>query len=317
MIGARTGRLEAPRVVAVLVTHQRRQLLAEALTAVAAQQMRPDAIVVVDNASSDGTAQMVLTDFPEVDLVQLTRNTGGAGGFAAGIQRALDAHRPDLLWLMDDDTIPQPSALGELLQAWTSHIGRPALVASRVVWTDGRDQPRNIPRVPPRVGAAVAEAAAAVGCRPIRTASFVSLLVDADAIRASGTVIADYFIWNDDFEFTAKLLRSRPGLYCPTSVVVHKTAELGTKVLDPGSRFYYEVRNKVWLYLAGKAFAPVESLLWAGGAVRNWMRWYLHSADRAAMRAALRRGLWDGLTTRPRPNALVLAEAGWPPGETT
>jgi GT2 family glycosyltransferase len=79
---------EPGRVVAVLVTYQRLALLRDALAAVLAQTRRPDAVVVVDNASDDGTAQAVADAHPDVDLVVLRRNMGGAGGFATGMERA-------------------------------------------------------------------------------------------------------------------------------------------------------------------------------------------------------------------------------------
>ncbi|NEA24671.1 glycosyltransferase, partial [Actinomadura bangladeshensis] len=79
----------AVSVTAVVVTFDRRELLAEALAALAAQQRAPDRIIVVDNASGDGTAAMVRDRFPGVDLLELPRNIGGAGGFSAGTARAL------------------------------------------------------------------------------------------------------------------------------------------------------------------------------------------------------------------------------------
>ena len=77
-------------------------------------------------------------------------------------------------------------------------------------------------------------AAATVGCLPIRSASFVSVLVDADVCRQRGLPQADYFLWNDDFEFTTRLLRGNTGLLCPASVVTHKTAAFAATDTDPG-----------------------------------------------------------------------------------
>ncbi len=102
----------SPRVVAVVVTWNRRELLQESLAAVLSQTLPPAQVVVVDNASTDGTTELLDADYGHLDVVHLTRNTGGAGGFAAGIERAL-THRPDLVWLLDDDTVrarPRPSA---------------------------------------------------------------------------------------------------------------------------------------------------------------------------------------------------------------
>jgi GT2 family glycosyltransferase len=244
----------------------------------------------VDNASSDGTAQLVRERFPEIDLLALPRNTGGAGGFAAGIARALELGAT-ALWLMDDDTLPEPFALAELLATFGRH--RPALAASRVVWTDGGDHPMNTPRV----------LRSGVPGR-IRSASFVSVLLDAAAVRECGLPVADYFLWNDDFEYTLRLLRGRLGLLCPSSIVVHRTA---SPAFDPGARFFYEVRNKTWLFTRSRCLAPGERLLYAGSTVRRWAGAFAGSSERSHLARELGRGLWAGVRTGPRPNAVVLA----------
>jgi rhamnopyranosyl-N-acetylglucosaminyl-diphospho-decaprenol beta-1,3/1,4-galactofuranosyltransferase len=300
-----------PRVVAVVVTWNRRDLLKLALGALRTQTRPVDAIVVMDNASTDGTAAMVRRDFDEVDLVTLCRNTGGAGGFAAGMAHALADHKPDLLWLMDDDTVPEPTALEALLATAERGGGRkpPVLLASRVVWSDGRDHPMNTPRRKPWVGRAEARRAAAAGAVPIRSASFVSILVDAETVESRGLPIADYFLWNDDFEFTTRLLRRRVGLLCPDSVVVHKTKTFGAADADPGERFYYEVRNKVWTFTRSRGLNPLEKATYAAGTARRWLRTFAASSDRRALVREFRRGLRAGIGSAPRTNAEALAGA--------
>lgn len=298
------------RVVAVVVTWNRRDLLLEALAAVQAQSRPPDAVVVVDNASSDGTAAAVRSGFPAVQLAELGSNIGGAGGFAYGMALALAAGA-GLIWLMDDDTVPGPDALRELMRARGSQPGQPpALIASRVLWTDGREHPLNTPRRKPFATAAEQRAAAAAGCIPIRSASFVSILVDAAECRERGLPQADYFLWNDDFEFTTRLLRHSTGWLCPASVVVHKTRTFGSTNVDPGERFYYEVRNKIWMLKAGTSLGPVERALYGGSTLRRWVRTFAASRDRAVLRSAFARGVAAGLRTSPRPTGEVLAAAG-------
>jgi len=305
------GADSAPRVAAVVVTYNRRDLLLESLAAVTGQTRAPDAVIVIDNASTDETAEAVQLRFPAARLSVLGHNTGGAGGFACGIALAL-ADGADLIWLMDDDTVPEPAALAALLAARHRQPGRPpAVVASRVVWTDGRAHPMNTPRAKPFASKAeLAAAAAAVdGGLPIRSASFVSILVDAEACRARGLPQADYFLWNDDFEFTTRLLRGGAGLLCPASVVVHKTKTFGSTDIDPGQRFFYEVRNKIWTLRSGTALAPAERLLYTGATLRRWARTYARSSDRKTLRSCLLRGIAAGVRTRPRPTAEILAGA--------
>ncbi|RIJ57835.1 glycosyltransferase, partial [Clavibacter phaseoli] len=118
------------RIVAVVVAYDRRELVQETLAALEAQTVAPHAVVVVDNASSDGTAGVVGERFPRADLVVLPRNTGGAGGFTVGIARAVAVHGADAVWLMDDDTVPDPGALAALLATRRTAPAGTAVLAS-------------------------------------------------------------------------------------------------------------------------------------------------------------------------------------------
>ncbi len=309
-------------VVAVVVTWNRRELLEEALAALRAQSHALTGIVVVDNASTDGTDEL-LGGQAGLDVVRLGQNTGGAGGFAVGVERAL-THEPHLVWLLDDDTIPTPDAARELVRTWEEYddgTGRPpAVLASKVVWTDGRDHPMNTPRRKP--GASRAEIAAAdkVGAMPVRSASFVSIMCDARVVRERGLPLADYFLWNDDFEYSTRLIRDRVGLYCPASVVLHKTTLFGSTDADPGERFFFEVRNKVWLFTRSRGLTPGEKAVYGASTLRRWARTFAKSDDRRTLRRAMGRGLRAGLRSGPRPNASVLRTAGpsdkaLPPGQ--
>ncbi len=300
--------MSGEHTVAVVVTYNRRELLLESLTALLGQSRPPDAVVVVDNASTDGSGDAVREAFPAVRLLALTVNTGGAGGFAAGIRAAqeLDA---DAIWLMDDDTVPEPGALAALLAARAASTRTPAVVASRVVWTDGRDHPMNTPRPKPFCRAAERRAAERAGCIPIRSASFVSILVDAARARGQALPVAEYFLWNDDFEYTTRLLREAPGLLCPDSLVVHKTKTFGGTTVDPGERFFFEVRNKVWTLTRSRSLAPWERVLYTGATAVRWGRTVAASRQRRVLLRGLRRGLVAGLRRGPRPTSEVLAAA--------
>ncbi|MGH3332990.1 MAG: glycosyltransferase family 2 protein [Nocardioidaceae bacterium] len=303
-----------PRIVAVVVTWNRRDLLRESLAAIEQQTVSPVRTVVVDNASTDGTAEMLGSEYSHLEVVRLEQNTGGAGGFAVGMERAL-TFEPDLVWLLDDDTVPTPSAAEELASAWSSYGEgqgpRPSVLASRVVWTDGRDHPMNTPRTKPGASAEELAAAARVGCTPVRSASFVSIMCDADVVGERGLPIADYFLWNDDFEYSTRLIRDRVGLYCPDSVVVHKTKTFGSTDADPGERFFYEVRNKVWMFSRSTGLSPREKVLYGGSTARRWGRTFARSKDRRTLARGLRSGVSAGLRSGPRSNGQVLSDAGW------
>jgi GT2 family glycosyltransferase len=301
--------------VAVVVSYDRRDLLIEALDALVAQTRSVDQVVVVDNASGDDSAVVAIEHPVGADVVELARNTGGAGGFAVGIAHALQSHRADLVWLMDDDTIPTPSALAELLAARDAYSGPVAVLGSRVVWHDGRDHPMNTPRLRPGASGKTIAQARSAGAMPIRSSSFVSMLVDARAVRYHGLPVADYFIWNDDFEYSCRLLRRGVGLHVPASVVEHRTRAFGATDVDPGERFFFEVRNKLWMFLRSAALAPEEKVLYGGATLRRWLLTTWRSTQRDVLYRAGLRGVGRGLFSRPRSTSATLSGLGCASGE--
>lgn len=103
------------RVCAVVVTFNRAKLLRKCLQALLAQTRPLDYILIINNKSTDNTAQMLAEEFPQLEVTNMTENTGGSGGFAAGMKEA-HARGFDWLWIMDDDVEAYPDALETLLR---------------------------------------------------------------------------------------------------------------------------------------------------------------------------------------------------------
>lgn len=109
----------------VVVTYNRADYLVQLLDSIVAMAPRPEGVVVVDNASSDATAD-VIERFAQAEPdgfvrnIRLAENVGGSGGFSAGVEAALGlgAH---WVWLMDDDVSVLPHALADLGR-WTSRF---------------------------------------------------------------------------------------------------------------------------------------------------------------------------------------------------
>ena len=313
-------RVDQMRVAAVVVAYNREHLLAEVLEALAAQTRTPDTLVVVDNDSTDGSAEVAraaLEAWGDAGrLISLNSNTGGAGGFAVGIAAAMIDPEVDWVWVMDDDTVPHPGALEAALNTHRRYRATGddslAVMGSRVVWTDGADHAMNTPK--PKIGADRAERrrAEAVDAVPIRSISFVSAFLRAARIREVGLPIADYFLWNDDFEYTARMLRGARGLFVPQSVVTHKTRSNGSSDQDPGERFYVEVRNKLWVFRHSHGLKPWERFAYRGATARRWVRTALRSGRRDVLRAAFVRGLRDAYAHPPQLTPQALQNTGVP-----
>ncbi|PWD42298.1 galactofuranosyl transferase [Gordonia paraffinivorans] len=111
----------AEKVIAVVVTHRRVELLAESLTIVSGQDRPVDHLVVVDNADESEVAELVAAQPVPTTYIGSKRNLGGAGGFALGMLQAL-ALGADWVWCADDDGRPDgPTVLSTLLDCAKRH----------------------------------------------------------------------------------------------------------------------------------------------------------------------------------------------------
>lgn len=291
-----TAPASAERVAALVVTYNRRDLLRESLTAVLGQSRCPDHVLVVDNASTDGTPTMVAEEFPSVELVRLAVNEGGAGGFHEAIRIGVERGF-DWLWALDDDTIAQPDALERLFTSRerSDGMGEAVMLASRVLWTDGQAHPMNMPNIDSREPKRFIEGLAR-GVPPLRWATFVSVLFRTDAVRRHRLPRKEFFLWSDDIDFTARILRRERGYFVPDSVVVHKT-KTAHNPYEGGDRFYYAVRNSLWV-MRGDALDPLELIGHTMIMVGQSARYLSHERFRPRAFAILLRGLRDGLLKR-------------------
>src|SRR4029077_5893590 len=79
-------------------------------------------VLVVDNASTDGSPQMVRDEFPDAELMALSENRRFAGGNNAGLKRALAAGA-DAAMLLNNDVVADPWMIEKLLGALAEHAG--------------------------------------------------------------------------------------------------------------------------------------------------------------------------------------------------
>jgi rhamnopyranosyl-N-acetylglucosaminyl-diphospho-decaprenol beta-1,3/1,4-galactofuranosyltransferase len=282
-------------VCAVVVTYNRRDLLARCLDHLEQQSRPPERVLVVDNASTDGTAEM-LAARDGVEVLRLAENRGGAGGFERGVEHA-HAAGYEWIWLLDDDTFAEARCLEALLDGVARAPRRPSVMTSVVRWRDSTLHPMNRPwlRIVPRGRYAQAVAA---GLAPIRAATFVSTMVHRDAVAAHGLPPGHYFVWLDDIQYTARILREGSGYIVPESTAVHWTPKAYDTVTDTRERFYLKVRNHLWL-LRGPSFAGLERVGYAralAGAIGAYLR---RSSDRPRALATVLRGVRDGLRREP------------------
>jgi GT2 family glycosyltransferase len=217
-------------VAAAVVTHNRRELLGECVAAILAQTVPVAKLLVIDNASTDGTGEGLPAG---VEHVRLERNVGGAGGFAEAVLRARELGC-DWIWLMDDDAEPTPDALERLLGAAPASDPSVVALAPKVEYASGGTDLNQRGHFRRRLRYLPAEAYG--GYAELGYTSFVGSLLRTGAARAIDPPRADFFVWGDDVEYSIRLRRRGEIRLVPESVILHKRA----------AHSYMNARGRFW-----------------------------------------------------------------------
>lgn len=212
---------------AVIVTHNRKDLLLRCVKAVLDQTMPVRRLVIVDNASSDGTAEYLIENgyasgedrIPKtigttgIELLRLQENLGGAGGFHFGMRHAFDDDL-DFMWIMDDDGYPAIDCLErQMAYAWNHDYVMPVsldtLDHAKLTWFT-RMKDKKWTRSYSELAASFPE-----GFMPQAT-PFNGLLLSKRVIQEVGWPNKDMFIWGDDYEYQYRCIRAG---YVPLTVL--------------------------------------------------------------------------------------------------
>ncbi|MCG7402271.1 MULTISPECIES: glycosyltransferase [Caballeronia] len=274
------------KIAAVVVTHNRPQLLTQALQALCAQTHALQSIIVVDNASAHETAQ-VLQGFEDVDVLRLEENVGGAGGFAAGVERAM-RHDVDWMLLLDDDAIARIDLVERFVDALPGTAKqRVGALCSSVVEFGGvalmhrrMFDPKTL-----RESVIPAERYREASVQ-VDTASFVGFFLSAQAVREVGLPNASFFLAYDDTEYSLRLGRAGwPIWLVPSATVDHLRSAKGRLRDGPyGVKHYYNLRNqlavfrhygaaprwRLWLPIALHGFVAAKDM--RIGSLRTWLK---------------------------------------------
>lgn len=290
------------QITTLIVTYNRRDLLRKALAAHAAQTLQPSRLLIVDNASTDGTREMLAAegwlDRLGVELLALPENTGGAGGFAAGLKHAVDSGA-EWVWMMDDDAEPHPDALEELMRVVDDLgciYGSIAISGSQTSWPLHSID-----------GAQFFDVACLPDTFQVTSLPFLGFLVSAKAVARIGYPDEGYFIAGDDHEYC---LRARtagiPIIACGKSRISHPASShyrfgLGPFrptcfYIQPWKR-YYDVRNRIMS--AARHDGRLSALTKTVPAIGiRWLATMLHEQHRLAQSKAYLAGVWDGVLGR-------------------
>jgi GT2 family glycosyltransferase len=301
-------------LVAVVVTYNRRahvQITLDRLLGFPAQDLT--AVVVLDNASTDGTKEWLAAQKdPRLIVQRLPDNVGGAGGFAAAIALARKSFDPDWIVVMDDDSRPLENSLAAFHALDKANLDG---IAAAVYFPDGRICEMNRPSRNPfwhrqeflrtvlhgRGGFHLPPAAYMQSeLYEVDVSSFVGFFISRKGLDRVGLPDAGLFLYGDDGLYTLRLRRAGGRIgFAPLVRFEHDCSTFSAEQrgrFSPIWKVYYYHRNLLLLYrlAAGWMFWPVMCLI-----LPRWL-WKMraHKGQRRLYLALLARAVRDGLAQR-------------------
>jgi GT2 family glycosyltransferase len=285
--------MDAPFFSVVIPTHNGLRHLATVLAALQRQTFSDSEVIVVDDASSDESAQFVAEHYPWARLIVNRRNLG----FAAACNTGAAAARGRYIVLLNNDTEPQDDWLAALAQAIAAHP-QAAIVASKLLLYDRRDTLHTTgdllgaDGIPHNRGVWETDRGQYDDAASIFSGCGGASAYRKDVWQALGGFDEDFWMYLEDVDlgFRARLLGCEV-VFAPQARVYHRLSASGGDTLAS----YYVGRNTIWLIAKNMPRAlllrnapqiAAGQLRIAWDALRNW---------RGAAAQARLRGQWAGL----------------------
>ncbi len=269
-------------IALIIVTYNRLETLKQNLEHVGNQSKPPDAIIIVNNNSTDGTADYLDSRHDLITLHQ-QGNIGWSGGLEIGMKYAHRHYDPDYYWLMDDDSFPGPNTLALLFEQ-IEKLQKPSIIGLL-----GYTFRHGMPVLPEPSD-------------ELKMVDFVlvdNALISKEVVKVAGYLDPDFFIMAEDYEYCKRARHHGfdVWLYHTGEELVNRL-HLGSQIFSKPTlwRGYYHTRNHI---LTLKKFFSWKDFF---GFLNRHTRIILYAlifAKDRKIRVKLRlMGLWDGILGR-------------------
>lgn len=323
------------RPAIVIVTFKRQELLSQLLDSIEKSSVAPWRVVVVDNENAQLTADIVRDfearanvlwgptgDDPDdeggtsrVVYLPMEENTGGAGGFSAGVRRAYELGA-EWFWVMDDDVAIEPDGLA-VLARWSKESD--AIMGTRRDFDGGHFfwQHRFW------TGLAIYNPFSRDGWRSgerykhCNVLCFEGSFFSRRVVQKAGLPDPRFFIYLDDACFGYVASKVTDVYYIP-DVVLSRRREVANKEIGSVRQLnsasdmtrYYITRNRAYLARYFQVYGDYNPALYAVGTLANFAKELLRIliVDRSHLRSGWSR-LWAGYVESRR----ILRDPGWEP----
>jgi rhamnopyranosyl-N-acetylglucosaminyl-diphospho-decaprenol beta-1,3/1,4-galactofuranosyltransferase len=293
-------------VAAFVITFQRKDMLRRTLEGLRAQERPVDEIVVLDNATSDGTAAMLAEEFPDVTHLRMEENIGPAGALEVGLGY-IHAKGHRWAWTHSDDILAKPEALKTLL-ATAEQLGDDRLgllccwfepVSTHYFHNGALWKRRVVQQQWPPVGSPP---------YPTEVMTFKGALISMAMVPEIGAPLGEYFLMMEEYEYCLRAIRAGFRHYAlPVPLLVPLEPEPPGRY--PPWRGYYQVRNHLAMVLGRRS--PGE-LFWFAVVQGKYLVGAVRVGERVGERLRLRLlGGWHALRGV---TGKTIDPAWWAPG---
>lgn len=236
------------RYIPVIVTYNRKEKLVKSINSLLKQSIQPKKIILVDNHSTDGTSALVKRNFNEeinnglIEYHYLPENIGGSGGFHQGMKFATQ-YETDYFALADDDAFYRPDYFEKIFKA---AIENPEIKAFQGFAYDDVQDKYNIQ------GSQIVNwnTLDSVGIKNENEnvladiSTFVGFTFEASLVKQIGLPVENFFIWNDDAEYSLRMHKLTKILQVKDAVIEHRGTQREVGSLVPLWKTYYGFRNR-------------------------------------------------------------------------
>ncbi len=243
----------APKVSAVILNWNSLDDTVECLNSLRKVDYPNLEVIVVDNASSDGSPEEIEKSFPEVTLIKSEKNRGWGGGANLGLKHAL-SNGAQYVWLLNNDLVVEPDTLTKLVDTAEKTQGA-ALVGPILYYYSTRSKIQHCGSVFDWKNYVVRHLDDPKETKPVKEEDFwlwfTAILMKREVVEAVGYFDERYFVYFEDMDYAARAISvgCRHKLE-PTARVYHRSHSVdkgGLRSL-PLHYFYYMTRNEYWFW---------------------------------------------------------------------
>ncbi|HUU40659.1 MAG TPA: glycosyltransferase family 2 protein [Desulfatiglandales bacterium] len=249
------------KVSIIVVNWNGKRFLSECLDGLRRQIYQPFSVILIDNGSSDGSVDFVNRNYPEVEIIALTKNLG----FAAANNIALKTAQTEYVALLNNDAVPHPIWLNSLIEDLESYP-EAGFAASKMLFYDKPDVIDRAGDAYSRAGTGLlrgrGEAASNYNKQEwIFGACAGAALYRTRMLKDIGLFDDDFFLLYEDVDlgFRAQL-KGYKCVYVPEAIVYHKSSS--SIVYDSPTSVYYSHRNLEWVYLKNMPPKLILKTIW-------------------------------------------------------